>query len=78
VNLMEMMFQVGVKAAPQLGVPKKIMSFQSRVILPQNNQFAYSLHPDGKRFLVNIRPSDANPEINVITNWQKLAVSGKP
>jgi hypothetical protein len=78
VNLMQLTFSAGAGGSLQIGEPRKIMHFQSRVILPQNNQFAYSPHPDGKRFLVNVRPIDASSEINVITNWQKLSGSAKP
>jgi eukaryotic-like serine/threonine-protein kinase len=78
VNLMEVSFQAAASGVPEIGSPRKIMHFQSRVILPENNQFAYMPHPDGKRFLVNMRVSDAKPEINVITNWLKLTSPGKP
>ena len=77
VNLMEVSFQIAAGGAPTIGSPRKIMHFPSRVILPQNNQFAYIPHPDGKRFLVNLRASDGNPEINVITNWRKLGAARK-
>jgi hypothetical protein len=40
--------------------------------------FQYSPHPDGKRFLINVNTVPPNPEIGVITNWQRLASgSGK-
>jgi len=77
-NLMETRIEPIVDGAPQFSAPKKIGNFRSRVILPQNNQFAYSPHPDGKRFLVNLRALDGNPEINVITNWQRLPGPGRP
>jgi Tol biopolymer transport system component len=78
VNLMQVTFSAGTGGSPQIGEPRKIMQFPSRVILPQNNLFAYSPHPDGKRFLVNVRSLDASSEINLITNWQKLSGSAKP
>ena len=77
-NLMETRIEPIVGGTLQFSAPKKIANFRSRVILPQNNQFAYSPHPDGKRFLVNVRESDGSPEVNVITNWQRVARSGKP
>ncbi len=77
VNLMEVSFEAATGGAPGIGTPRKIMHFQSRVIQPRNNQFAYIPHPDGKRFLVNLGASDAAPEINVITNWRKLAAARK-
>ena len=77
-NLMETRIEPIVGGTLQFSAPKKIAHFRSRVMLPQNNQFAYSPHPDGKRFLVNVRESDGSPEVNVITNWQRLASSGKP
>ena len=77
-NLMETRIEPIVGGTLQFSAPKKIANFRSRVVLPQNNQFAYSPHPDGKRFLINVRESDGSPEVNVITNWQRLVSSGKP
>ncbi len=77
-NLMVSRIEPIVGGTLQFSAPKKIANFRSRVILPQNNQFAYSPHPDGKRFLVDVRESDGSPEVNVITNWQRLARLGRP
>jgi Tol biopolymer transport system component len=77
-NLVETRMEPIAGGTLQFSAPKKIANFRSRVILPQNNQFAYSPHPHGKRFLVNVRESDGSPEVNVITNWHRLASSGKP
>ena len=77
-NLMEVVIRAAVGGTPQFDTPRKIMTFRGRSIVPQNNSFAYSPHPDGKRFLVNVIATDAAPEINVITNWQGLAGTRKP
>ncbi len=77
VNLMSVTFQESPGGAPQLGPPVKLFSFQSRVMFPRNNQFSYASHPDGKRFLLNVRPSSTSTEVNVITNWQSLGRSAK-
>ena len=77
VILMEVTIKAVLGGILQFSSPTKIVNFQSRIMLPQNSQFAYSPHPDGKRFLVNVREADASPEIHVITHWQSLAVSGK-
>ena len=78
VNLMGVTIRAVAGGTLRFSAPEKIANFRSRVLFPYNNQFAYSPHPDGKRFLVNVRDSDGSPEVNVITNWQSLANSGKP
>jgi Tol biopolymer transport system component len=65
-------FQAAAAGPPRLGAAQKIVEFQARTFVPQGNAFAYSPHPDGKRFLVNVNV-ESRPELDVITNWQKLA-----
>jgi hypothetical protein len=56
--------------------PTKLFDVRAGLIVAQSNTFAYSPHPDGKRFLVNALAEDEQPVVNVITNWQK-AVAGR-
>ena len=69
-------FQVGADGVPRLGAAQRIVEFQGTTVVPQANIFAYSAHPDGKRFLVYVFPPDRSPGINLISNWQKLANTG--
>jgi len=55
----------------EFGAPEKLFEFQASLLFPTSNEFSYSPHPDGKRFLVAVQ-EPANPAINVITNWRKL------
>jgi Tol biopolymer transport system component len=52
-------------------LPRELLQINARAIVPQNNAFSYSPHPDGKRVLVNSLIDEAEPSINLITNWQK-------
>jgi serine/threonine protein kinase len=54
----------------KVGAPQKLFEYRGLGIVPQSNAFAYSPHPDGKRFLVNVEAETAPPSINIITNWQ--------
>jgi hypothetical protein len=57
--------------------PHELFDIRGRAILPQENVFRYSPHPDGRRFLVNAFTETGDPTINVITNWQKTLSSPK-
>ena len=74
--LMAVTFQDSGGDPPKLGVPRKIMEFPAYIYLPQSNLFTFSVHPNGRQFLVNVNVREGSPEINVITNWQKLILSG--
>jgi hypothetical protein len=61
-------------------VPRKLVEYRglAPTDAPTNNSFAYSPSPDGQRFLVNMDSDTAEPQINVITNWQKAAAAKEP
>jgi hypothetical protein len=46
-------------------------------VVPSFNAFLYSPGADGQRFLVNVEAGDAEPALNVITNWEKAALGRK-
>jgi hypothetical protein len=52
----------------ELGVPQRLFDAHYNPIIPSQNIFAYSPHPDGQRFLVNALPEEADV-VNVVTNW---------
>jgi Tol biopolymer transport system component len=52
-------------------VPRKLFDLNASTIVPQANNFLYSPHPDGQRFLVNSTADPGEPTVNVITNWHK-------
>jgi hypothetical protein len=54
----------------RIGPPQKLFEVRAYVIVPQNNAFLYSPHPDRQRFLVNELVETGDPTVNVITNWQ--------
>lgn len=54
----------------KVGTPQKLFGFRALTVVPLNNIFSYSPHPDGKRFLVNVSAETAEQTINIITNWQ--------
>jgi len=56
----------------RIGTPQKLFGAVVGGVIPQANAFAYSPHPDGKRFLVNARQDRGEPTVNVITNWHKV------
>jgi serine/threonine protein kinase len=41
------------------------------------NSFLYSPSADGQRFLTHVQPDDAEPTLNVITNWEKAALGSR-
>jgi hypothetical protein len=61
----------------RIGAPQKLFEFRTYSFIPQNNLFAYSPHPDRKRFLVNQAAETDEPTVNVITNWQKSVAGAK-
>jgi serine/threonine protein kinase len=69
-RLLAVTIQPDARGGLRIGTPQKLFDFRGLGIVPQNNAFAYSPHPDGKRFLVNVQTETAEPSINIITNWQ--------
>ncbi len=69
-------FHSGTAGVPRLGAAQKIAEVGLSLIVPEYNLFAYAVHPDGKRFLMNLNAVEAKPELNVILNWQRLAPKG--
>jgi hypothetical protein len=55
----------------RIGAPQKLFGANVPMIVPQQNIFAYSPHPDGKRFLVNLLTDSDEQTVNVITHWWK-------
>jgi len=55
----------------RIGPPRQLAEFESQAYVPQLNAFRYSPHPDGKRFLANVKAGDGKLELNVVTNWEK-------
>jgi serine/threonine protein kinase/Tol biopolymer transport system component len=76
--LMAVTFQDPGGDPPKLGVPQKIMEFSAYIYIPQDNLFTFSVHPGGRRFLVNVNVREGSPEINVVTNWDELLLLGRP
>ena len=54
----------------KIGAPQKLLEYRGLGVVVQGNAFAYSPHPDGTRFLVNVEAETAPPAINIVTNWQ--------
>ena len=63
----------------RLGAETALFDVRINNIVPQSNIFQYSPSADGQRFLVNAPTSDAEPTLNVISNWKAMArvASGK-
>jgi Tol biopolymer transport system component len=76
-RLMAVPVQSGPRGDFQAGDPQALFQFRSLGILPSANAFLYSPGADGQRFLVNVEAGDAEPALNVITNWEKAALASK-
>jgi len=61
----------------RIGAPQKLFEARIGAIVPQNNAFSYSPHPDRRRLLVNQLAETGDLTINVITNWYKVATAAK-
>jgi hypothetical protein len=53
-----------------LGTPKPLFEFQSSGTLPQANVFLYSPSADGRRFLIKVFATEAQPSLEVVLNWR--------
>jgi eukaryotic-like serine/threonine-protein kinase len=63
----------------RFGTPRKLFDYQvSGLPSPIYNEFNYSPHPDGKRFLMSVSVDPAPWAINVITGWEKLLAPKTP
>lgn len=61
------------------GTPQPLFEFTALSTIAQASVFLYSPSPDGQRFLVTTsRNSDAQPTLNVISNWEQEALGMKP
>jgi eukaryotic-like serine/threonine-protein kinase len=78
VALMAVAIQLDARSGLQIGAPHRLFEYRGWGFASPNNLFAYSPHPDGKRFLVNVDVEGAKPAINVITNWQKFIAERAP
>jgi serine/threonine protein kinase len=76
-RLMAVAVQSGPRGDFQAGAPQSLFEFRQIGSTPTNNSFLYSPSADGQRFLVHVQPGDAEPTLNVITNWEKAALGGK-
>ena len=76
-RLMAVAVQSGPRGDFQTGAPQALFEFRQIGSTTTNNSFLYSPSADGQRFLVHVQPSDAEPTLNVITNWEKAALGGK-
>ena len=70
-RLMSVSIQAAASAQLRIGSPVPLFEFRTGTIVPQSNVFAYSPAADGQRFLVKVSVSDADPIVNVISNWEK-------
>ena len=59
----------------RLGAETALFDVRIYNIVPQSNIFQYSPSSDGQRFLVNALTSDAEPTLNVISNWEAMVRS---
>jgi len=57
------------------GAPEKLFDFRGISVVPRNNRWSYSKHPDRQRFLVNALTATEQPTVNVILNWQRAVTS---
>jgi Tol biopolymer transport system component len=57
----------------RVGDIQQLFEFRGRPYVQQSNIFQYAAARDRRRFLVNVLTSDAEPTLNVITNWQAAA-----
>jgi Tol biopolymer transport system component len=75
------MMAVPVQSGPpgdfRAGVAQALFEFRAIGTITAANLFLYSPSPDGQRFLVNVETREAPPTLNVVTNWEKIALGIK-
>jgi serine/threonine protein kinase len=76
-RLMVVAVQSGPHGDFQAGAPLTLFEFRAASIIPTVNNFLYSPSADGHRFLVHVQAGDAEPAVNVITNWETAALGNK-
>jgi Tol biopolymer transport system component len=59
----------------RVGKQEQLFDFQALSFVPELNNWLYSPHPDGQRFLVSANAEKETPAINVITNWRNAAAA---
>jgi eukaryotic-like serine/threonine-protein kinase len=77
VRLMAVPVQSGPPGDFRAGAAQALFEFSAIGTVTAANHFLYSPSPDGQRFLVNIEARDAAPTLNVVTNWEKMALGIK-
>jgi len=76
-RLMAVPVQSGPSGDFQAGAPQALFEFRASITAATANIFLYSPADDGQRFLVDVRAGDAEPLLNVITNWEKAALGNR-
>jgi Tol biopolymer transport system component len=69
--------QSGPGADFRVGALQALFEFRAIITVAQSNIFLYSPSADGQRFLVEAETRDAPPTLNVVTNWEKIALGVK-
>jgi hypothetical protein len=76
-RLMAVPAKSGPRGDFQAGAPQPLFAFRALGTVPSANVFLYSPSADGQRFLVTVQAGDAEPTLNVISNWEKAALGNK-
>jgi hypothetical protein len=74
---MAVLVQSGPRGDLQAGAPQALFEFRALTVATTINSFLYGPSADGQRFLVNVHSGIAEPTLNVITNWEKIALASK-
>jgi eukaryotic-like serine/threonine-protein kinase len=76
-RLMGVAVQSGPRGDFQVGASRALFDFHAIGYVTVSNSFLYSPSADGQRFLVHVQSDDAQPTLNVITNWEKAALGSR-
>jgi serine/threonine protein kinase len=76
-RLMAVPVQSGPRGDFQAGAPQALFEFRALTVATTINSFLYGPSADGQRFLVNVQSGVAEPTLNVITKWEKVALASK-
>jgi len=76
-HLMAVPVQSGPLGDFRAGVAQALFEFRAIGVITAANIFLYSPSSDGQRFLVNVESREAPPTLNVVTNWEKMALGVK-
>jgi Tol biopolymer transport system component len=66
--------QSGIPGDFRAGAAQALFEFRALGTIIAANIFLYSPSPDGQRFLVNVETREDAPTLNVVTNWEKIAL----